>query len=47
MATNWVIDLFDLVQEEGGNILTEDDLYLCLQEFQSSVWAKDTSSGNG
>lgn len=47
MTTNWVIDLFDLVQEEGGNILTEDDLYLCLQEFQSSVWTKDTSTGNG
>lgn len=47
MTTNWVYDLFDIIQEDGGNILTEDDLILCQQEFQSSVWTKDTSSGNG
>jgi len=47
MTTNWVIDLFDLIQEAGGNLLTEDDDLICLQEFNSTVWTQDTTTGNG
>ena len=47
MATNWVLDLFNIVQEDGGNILTEDELYICLQEFNSTEWEVDTATGNG
>ena len=48
MTTNWVIDNFCLIQETGGNLLTEDGLSLiALQEFNSTVWTEDTDTGNG
>jgi len=48
MSTNWVIDLFDLIQESGGNLLTEDgDSLICLQEFNATDWTQDTTTGNG
>ena len=48
MTTNWVIDNFCLIQETGGNLLTEDGLNLiALQEFNSTVWTEDTDTGNG
>jgi hypothetical protein len=47
MATNWVQDLFNIIQESNGNIKTEDGLYLCLQEFDSTVWVIDTTTGSG
>ena len=48
MTTNWVIDNFCLIQEAGGNLLTEDGLSLIsLQEFDSTVWTEETSTGNG
>jgi hypothetical protein len=47
MSTNWVLDLFNIVQEDGGNILTEDELYICLQEFNGTEWEVDAATGNG
>ncbi len=47
MTTNWVQDLFNIIQEENGNILTEDDFFICLEEFDSTVWTIDTATGNG
>lgn len=47
MPTNWVLDLFNIVQEEGGNILTEDELYICLQEFNNPEWEVESATGNG
>jgi hypothetical protein len=47
LTTNWVIDNFCLIQETGGNLLTEDGLNLALQEFNSTVWTEDTDTGNG
>ena len=45
--TNWVLDLFDLVQESGGNILHQDGDYICLQEFDSTTWPAITTTGSG
>ena len=45
--TNWVQDLFDLVQESGGSLLTEDSFYIALQEFDSTVWTETTTTGSG
>ena len=47
MSTNWVLDLFNIVQEGGGNLLTEDDLYICLQEFNNTDWEIESAIGNG
>jgi hypothetical protein len=47
MPTNWVLSQFCLVQESGGNILTEDGEYISLEEFDSTVWAIDTEAGSG
>lgn len=48
MTTNWVIDNFCLVQENGGNLYTEDIVnVISLQEFNSTVWTEETSTGNG
>lgn len=47
MATNWVQDLFDLIQESDGNILLENGNFIALQEFQSTVWTEDTTVGDG
>jgi len=47
MPTNWVNDEFDLIQESGGNLLYEDADYIALQEWNSTVWTEDTTTGNG
>ena len=47
MATNWVVENFCLVQETGGNILTEDSNYVALQEFDSTTWSEQTDTGSG
>ena len=47
MATNWRIDNFCIVQEDGGNILTEADFYLAQAEYNATEWTIDTSSGDG
>jgi len=45
--TNWVFDNFDLIQEAGGNLLTEDGFYISLEEFNTAVWTEETDTGNG
>lgn len=45
--TNWELDSFDLIQESGGNILTEDSLYICLEELDTTVWEIETGTGSG
>ncbi len=45
--TNWVIENFILIQESGGNLLMEDSDYISLQEFNSTNWAEDTTTGTG
>lgn len=47
MSTNWVLDLFNIIQEQNGNILTEDGFYLCLQEFDDTPWVVDSAAGDG
>lgn len=47
MSTNWVLDLFNIIQEQNGNILTEDGFYLCLQEFDDTTWVVDSAAGDG
>jgi|TARA_R110000803_G_scaffold40038_1_gene86201 hypothetical protein len=48
MPTNWVVDDFCIIQETGGNLLTEDGFrLLALEEFDSTVWEKETDTGNG
>jgi len=46
-TTNWVLDEFDLVQESGGNILHQDGDYICLQEFNSTIFTEITAVGSG
>ena len=46
-GTNWVLDNFNLIQEEGGNILTEDNKFVARQEFKNVVWTTDEATGNG
>jgi hypothetical protein len=47
MPTNWVIDDFILIQESGGNILMEDDDYIARQEWNSTTWTEQTTTGDG
>ncbi len=47
MATNWVVENFCILQESGGNILTEGSDYIALQEFNSTLWPEQTSAGSG
>ena len=46
-GTNWVLDNFNLIQEEGGNGLTEDSKFIARQEFKDVVWTTDEATGNG
>lgn len=46
-GTNWVLDNFNLIQEGGGNILTEDNKFVARQEFKNVVWTTDEATGNG
>ena len=46
-GTNWVLEKFNLIQEEGGNILTEDNKFIARQEFKDVVWTTDEATGNG
>tara|TARA_R110002012_G_scaffold298514_2_gene497012 strand:+ start:946 stop:1089 length:144 start_codon:yes stop_codon:yes gene_type:complete len=47
MPTNWVVENYCLLQESGGNILTEQSDYIALQEYNSTDWEEQTSSGSG
>lgn len=47
MPTNWVVENFCLIQEEGGNILMEDNDLVALQEFESTTWTEQTATGSG
>lgn len=47
MPTNWVIENFCLIQEDGGNILMEDSALVSLQEFDSTAWTEQTATGAG
>ena len=47
MPTNWVIDQFNMLQESVGNILTEDSKYIALEEYNSTTWTEQTSTGSG
>ncbi len=52
-GTNYVLDSFNIIQEDpdaalaGGNILTEDDKYLAMAEFNATVWTTNETTGNG
>tara|TARA_R100000781_G_scaffold71146_1_gene44594 strand:+ start:690 stop:896 length:207 start_codon:yes stop_codon:yes gene_type:complete len=46
-GTNWVLDNFNVIQEEGGNVLTEDSKFIARQEFKDVVWTTDEATGNG
>tara|TARA_R110002074_G_C12401799_1_gene654228 strand:+ start:667 stop:873 length:207 start_codon:yes stop_codon:yes gene_type:complete len=46
-GTNWVLDNFNLIQEGGGNILTENNKFVARQEFKNVVWTTDEVTGNG
>lgn len=46
-GTNWVLDNFNIIQEAGGNILTEKDEYIARAEFKDVVWTTDETTGNG
>jgi len=45
--TNWVIQNFNIVQENKANILLENGDILALQEFNSTVWTEQTETGTG
>ena len=47
MATNWVVENFCLLQESGGNILTETEDFIALDEYNSTDWTEQTSTGSG
>mgnify|MGYP003144382178 CR=1 FL=1 len=46
-GTNWVVDDFTIIQENGGNIITENDKYIALAEFKDVVWTTSETTGNG
>ena len=46
-GTNWVLDKFNIIQEEGGNILTEDNKFIARQEFKELLWSTDEATGDG
>lgn len=46
-GTNWVLDNFNIIQEGGGNLLTENNKYMSRQEFKNVVWTTDETTGNG
>ena len=47
MPTNWVIENFCIVQEDGANILMENNEIVALQEFDSTTWTEQTTTGSG
>ena len=46
-GTNWVLDNFNIIQEEGGNLLTENNKFIARAEFKDVVWATDEATGDG
>lgn len=46
-GTNWVLDNFNIIQEEGGNLLTENNKFIARAEFKDVVWTTDEATGNG
>jgi hypothetical protein len=47
MPTNWVITEQTILQESGGNIFTENGFAIALEEFDSTVWTEQDSTGSG
>ena len=47
MATNWVLSQFCIVQQSGGNIMTEEGDYISLEEFDNTTWTVTTEVGSG
>lgn len=50
--TNWVTENWTLIQESGGNIFMEDStptdpVYVSLQEYESTSWPPNTTTGSG
>jgi hypothetical protein len=46
-GTNWVLDNFNIIQEEGGNLLTENNKFIARAEFKDVVWTTDEATGDG
>lgn len=46
-GTNWVLDNFNIIQEEGGNLLTENNKFIASAEFKDVVWTTDEATGDG
>ena len=47
-GTNWVVDNFTIIQQSGGNLITDDDdKYIALAEFKNVVWTTNETTGNG
>ena len=46
-GTNWVLDNFNIIQEEGVNLLTENNKFIARAEFKDVVWTTDEATGDG
>ena len=46
-GTNWVLDDFNIIQEQGGNLLTESNKFIARAEFKDIVWTTTEATGNG
>jgi hypothetical protein len=46
-GTNWVLDDFNIIQEQGGNLLTESNKFIARAEFKNIVWTTTEATGNG
>ena len=46
-GTNWVLDNFNIIQEQGGNLLTESNKFIARAEFKNIVWTTTEATGNG
>jgi len=46
-GTNWVLDDFNIIQEQGGNLLTESNKFIARAEFKNTVWTTTEATGNG
>lgn len=46
-GSNWVLDNFNIIQEEGGNLLTENNKFIARAEFKDVVWTTDEATGDG
>jgi len=46
-GTNWVLDDFNIIQEQGGNLLTESNKFIARAEFKNIVCTTTEATGNG